>query len=876
VLLISKAAFSEHIIGGEMYYECLGGNQYQITMEIFRDCNSSGAGFDSPATFVVFDSNNNGLFQVQAFPTTPQVIEPDLSSPCLSIPPDICVESAQYIFDVTLPNDLQTYQIVYQRCCRNQTILNLINPGTQGLTIVAEIPPGATAECNNRPFFNNFPPPVLCAQEELLFDHSATDPDGDSLAYKLCSPYLGGSQTNPQPVPPSDPPYDPVLWGAAFDAESPLNADPGLSIDVNTGLLTGTPIQLGQFVIGVCVEEWRNGQLLSTNTRDFQFNVAFCEPTSEALIAEPSAEDLCQDLTFDFENLSDPVNFFIWDFGDPTTEDDVADTYNASYTYPDTGTYVVTLVTNPGFFCSDTTTIEVPVYNSAQIEVSISEFDCINGEQVFTFAADGEFDQENGQVLWDFGENAEPPDGEGLQVSGITFSQTGPQSVQVQVLNSFCTADDEVVVSIPEPPEAIIDPQDEFCNGLNYQFSQQSENASIYSWDFGVEGDDADVSNLSQTGFTFPDEGIYTVTLTVQDVDNCPITVTEQFEIRPLLAPDIEPTSVVCLDNNSINFEASGSYTSDAEFLWQFDMGSPSTSSLENPTGISFESSGQHPISLTISENGCSRTAEAIQDIHVNPIAAFEAFPTEGCAPLEVLFSEQSISQSSSIAYDWDLGDGTRSESRNVRHVYTVPGTYSVSFSLQNLNGCIDSDQLTIESLINVSPAPDAGFLLDPQTVSVVNPEISIINNSEGSTSCTYFFDNQLFEECNFSHVLSNVVPQTITQTVVNEFGCIDRSTRDVFISDHLIYIPNSFTPDGDGLNDLFMPVTTGAIQLQMYIYDRWGRLVYQNENEDVGWNGQSPNNDYFSPAGVYQYQIVLTDNQNWNFEYTGSVRLLR
>ena len=816
------------------------------------------------------------MFQVQAFPSPPQLILPDLSSPCLSIPPDICVESSQYTFTVSLPDNDQMYQVVYQRCCRNQTILNLNNPGAQGLTIVAEIPAGDIGECNNRPYFNNFPPPVLCAQEMLQFDHSATDPDGDSLAYKLCSPYLGATQNNPQPVPPGNPPYEPVVWGIGYDSQAPLNANPGLEIDVNTGLLTGTPTQLGQFVVGVCVEEWRDGQLLSVNTRDFQFNVAFCEPLSEAVIAEPSSEDLCQDLTFEFENLSDPSNNFEWNFGDPTTEDDVSTNFNASYTYPDTGTYIVTLVTNPGFFCSDTAILELPVYYSAQIEVSIADFECVNGQQVFSFVADGEFDQENGIVLWEFGENASPPDGSGLQVDGITFSDTGPQTVHVQVLNSFCTADDEVVVTIPEPPDATIDPQDVFCNGLTYQFSQESENASIYSWDFGVIGEDTDVSNQPQTSFTFPEEGIYTVSLTVQNPDNCPITVTEQFELRPLLDPDIAPTSVVCLEGNSVNFEAAGSYTNNASFLWEFDNASPATSTQENPVGIAFESSGDHPVTLTISENGCTRTADDIQRIHINPIAAFDAQPTEGCAPLEVIFSEQAVSESSSISYTWDLGDGSTSDFRNVRHVYEFPGTYTVSFKIENLNGCIDSDEITIDDLITVTPSPKAGFLLDPQVVSVINPEISIINNSIGSTECSYWFDNHLFEDCDFDHVMNNVEAQTITQTVSNEYGCTDMATRDVFISDHLIYIPNAFTPDGDGLNDIFMPETTGAIRIQMYIYDRWGELIYKNENEEIGWTGQSPNEDYFAPAGVYEYQIILTDSQTWNYEYTGSVRLLR
>lgn len=361
LVLISGKAFPEHIIGGEMYYECLGGNLYRVTMKLFQDC-SGGLPFDAPAKFSIFDESNTLVMQRAYFIESVSYIEPDTSSPCLTYPPDICVEEGIYSFNVELPSNTQAYKIVYQRCCRNVTIQNLTCPVDQGLTIVAEVPALANAECNSMPQFNNFPPPVLCAQQSLSFDHSATDSDGDSLAYSLCSPYLGATAVFPSPNPASSPPYTGVLWAPGFSAGAPLNANPGLSINPITGLLTGKPTQLGQFVVGVCVEEWRNEQLLSTNRRDFQFNVALCEQTYNASIGDIDRVDICDNLTISFENLSGSGNEFEWNFGDPANPDAGSTQYSPSYTYPDTGTYEVSLITNPGFFCSDTAYLILPLY----------------------------------------------------------------------------------------------------------------------------------------------------------------------------------------------------------------------------------------------------------------------------------------------------------------------------------------------------------------------------------------------------------------------------------------------------------------------------------------------------------------------------------
>lgn len=874
-LLLAFSAKGEHIIGGEMYYVCNANGTYTFTMKLYRDCNSSGAPFDNPASFAIFDDANQLVEQLTSTVQSIEEIDPDLDSPCLDFPPNICVEEGTYQFTVTLDTDVSSYQVVYQRCCRNQTIQNLENPGAQGLTIVAEVPQTNVADCNSSPSFNNFPPPVLCSFEQLVFDHSATDPDGDELVYSLCSPYIGGTQAVPAPVPPSNPPYDVVVWNGAYSAIDPLDADPMLSIDPVTGLLTGEPTVQGQFVVGVCVEEYRDGVLIGTNKRDFQFNVAQCDPVSEALIQEITEEELCDDLSFNFTNLGNPANEYVWDYGDPTTEDDESIGYNGFYTFPDTGTYVITLISNPGVFCSDTAEIILPVYNETTIEIESFSFECIEGEPVYSFSAGGSFDQVESIVDWDFGPGSTPQALQGVEVSGVSFDSPGIKIIEVFATNNICEAQNSIEFEVAEPPTAVITPQEEFCQGLTGGFTQTSENATQFLWDFGDPTTDGDFAESPAATYTFPNPGIYTVSLTVSSTENCPITVTEDFDLQTLLAPEIPEQDVFCFDNHSINFVAGGSYSSSAVFTWSFPEGTPSTSSQESPTGITFPEPGEQEVSLTVAENGCERSVQSTIDLHPNPIALFDAFPTDGCVPLTVSFLNESITQSSSRAFDWFFGDGNSTNSVSPSHEYTTAGTYSVTLRLENLNGCLGTDEITRTDLVTVTPSPSASFDIEPTTVSVLNPQLEVIDLSEGNISCTYYFDDQIFESCNFDHTLENIEPQTIRLVVQNEFGCSDSEEAEIFLTDHLIYIPNAFTPDGDGINDFFRPEMLGVIDFKMWIFDRWGTAIFFTE-DPKGWNGQGVKEDYYLQNQSYSYKVVITDYGKTNFEYLGSVRLIR
>ncbi len=346
-----------HIVGGEMTYRCLGNNQYEITLVIFRDCfyGNPAAWFDDPASIGVFNSAN---VLVQAIPVRPMgndTLQPVLSSECFVAPPNVCVHTTTYRTTVQLPPIAGGYTLAYQRCCRNQTIVNIVNPLATGATYSVTISESALLQCNNSPTFSQWPPIYICAGVPILFDHSATDADGDSIVYRLCEPLQGANQINPMPQPPNPPPYLPVNWvNPPYNVNNMLNGTPGdppLSIHPVTGLLTGFPNTVGQFVVGICVEEYRNGQLIGTLRRDFQYNVGVCGQTTSAFFAP---ELQCGDLRVNFQNQSNNASSFLWFFNDPGNPGATSNEANPAFTFSDTGTYTIMLIAEPGTVCQDT------------------------------------------------------------------------------------------------------------------------------------------------------------------------------------------------------------------------------------------------------------------------------------------------------------------------------------------------------------------------------------------------------------------------------------------------------------------------------------------------------------------------------------------
>ncbi|MBL4578367.1 MAG: gliding motility-associated C-terminal domain-containing protein, partial [Flavobacteriales bacterium] len=195
----------------------------------------------------------------------------------------------------------------------------------------------------------------------------ATDLDGDSLVYELCEAsqfntgmiWNGGiasAAPNPSMYPAL---FFPVPYISGFSAQYPIDALPtdSFKIDPVTGFLTGTPNTEGFYVVAICVSEYRNGTLLCTSKRDFQFHIAAC--IEDPLLIFSAMPDSCDNMNINFTYEGTPVLSYAWDFGDANTLDDTSTVENPIYRYPTIGIYPVSLIVNEDFWCADTVTIDI-------------------------------------------------------------------------------------------------------------------------------------------------------------------------------------------------------------------------------------------------------------------------------------------------------------------------------------------------------------------------------------------------------------------------------------------------------------------------------------------------------------------------------------
>ncbi|KAB2808146.1 T9SS type B sorting domain-containing protein [Phaeocystidibacter luteus] len=441
-LLLSFSTFAAHLVGGEITYECQGGNNYLVRVRVYRDCAGGGAPFDPTISIRVFNGTT-GAF-VSATPNTPvgtiNQVPVNSGDPCLTIPAGLCTEYADYEAVITLPSSPDGYDITWQRCCRNGSIDNIPNSGSWGNTYTVRVPPNDV--CGSSPQFAATPPIVICANEPLNIDASATDIDGDSLYYEFCEILHGGSSSNPSPVA-LPPPYQSIPFIAPQTFENPIPSSPQIKIDSLTGIIYGEASTQGQYVVGICVTSFSNGMLETTVRRDFQFNVSPCvrNVVSDMVTQMEDSSLFCSGRELQFTNESSNGNSYFWDFGDTTSLTDTSYAANPVFTYNAPGIYTVMLVTNPGTQCSDTVFEVFEIYESPELEWGIFQGSvCFNVQDIF-FGALGNNIPPGATYEWYFGGTPAPNITyfNGPFPPGITWPVPGKYPVTVVMKSNTCT-----------------------------------------------------------------------------------------------------------------------------------------------------------------------------------------------------------------------------------------------------------------------------------------------------------------------------------------------------------------------------------------------------------------------------------------------------
>ncbi len=276
-LIFFQPLSATHIIGGSISYIYEGGDVYTIRLEILRDCNNGNpnAYFDDPASVGIYDADNNLVENLLIpFSGIDDTLNYSISAgiDCL-LPPSICVHQTVYEQEVSLPLLAGGYTIVYQRCCRNLQIVNIVDPLSQGMTFHTHIDPSIP---NSSPQFNNDVPVNSWTDYGFVYNGSATDPDGDCLIYEMVAAFSGASPAEPFPSPPSPPPFQQVPYVIpVYSVSSMMGGNVPLKIDPNTGIMSAIPPTIGSFLISYAVKEYRDGEHIGTTYREFVLNNGF-------------------------------------------------------------------------------------------------------------------------------------------------------------------------------------------------------------------------------------------------------------------------------------------------------------------------------------------------------------------------------------------------------------------------------------------------------------------------------------------------------------------------------------------------------------------------------------------------------------------------
>lgn len=297
-----KPASSTHIAGGDFTVEWLSGNNFRVTLKLFRDCASGGAGFDDPITITVRDNVTHAVISTFAM-GSPTITPITLGDECFSPPASVCIQEGVYQTTVTLADNPNGYYLAWERCCRNPTIQNISAPGSSGMVFYVQIPDPALH--NSTPTFGGYPATgYLCNGVENTIDFGVTEADGDSLVFSMITPLMGTGTSSAAPTLggfAGIKPFAPIVWQAPYSLTDIVGGSPVMTVNPSTGVITCYPSGLGVFTFAVMCEEYRGGVKISETIRDIQYYVLNCVFDDLPEIMLPSTMDVAVNTTGCFD-----------------------------------------------------------------------------------------------------------------------------------------------------------------------------------------------------------------------------------------------------------------------------------------------------------------------------------------------------------------------------------------------------------------------------------------------------------------------------------------------------------------------------------------------------------------------------------------------
>jgi gliding motility-associated-like protein len=289
--------------------------------------------------------------------------------------------------------------------------------------------------------------------------------------------------------------------------------------------------------------------------------------------------------------------------------------------------------------------------------------------------------------------------------------------------------------------------------------------------------------------------------------------------------------------------------------------------------------SGGGTFTVTYSIGGaCGDTATQNVTVNAIPTPSFSSNINSGCEPLTcVSFFESTSTTCANVIYQF--GDGDSAFVTAPSHCYDTAGVYSVTLQCIDNNGCVGT--ITIPNMITVSPKPVANFTMSPTSPVAPGVNVDFTDITPGGVTSQWNFGDPGSGLANTStgtpasHVYLNEGDYCVELIATNGGGCVDTVKYClVVVGEATIFIPNVFTPNGDGNNDVWMVTTHNMAEIYYEIYDRWGLKIATWNGLTGGWDGQTKNGR-LAPDGTYYYILKAKAENGKEFHNEGWIQLL-
>jgi gliding motility-associated-like protein len=581
----------------------------------------------------------------------------------------------------------------------------------------------------------------------------------------------------------------------------------------------------------------------------------------------------------------DSLVYVTWNFGDPQSGfNNVSALRNPQHVYTEEGQYLVTLKAWNTNNCVDSVMRWVKIYKGPQVDFSWD--DGAHCDKIITFTSDLQsFGVTIDSIQWSFGDG--------------TVSQTTPGSVnlvshefthfgeflvtQSAFTRTGCMASISKTVKVKCTSTLFYTLDSLACQSHPVTFADSTKPLTgvvDWLWLFGDGEYQQYATYTPQIQHQFAAPGLYDVKLVTTTLYNGNTILDSLIRsVRVYATPKVDFIVSNLCANDSVLFKNQSTidYGSIEGYMWEF--GDDSISTKTSPSHLYTKGNQFKVVCVAVSDEGCIDSTSKAITLSMPPVVNLSPSDSVYCGFEDPIV----LADTSGVLHDsylWHFGDGQTETTTDsaVSHVY-APGEYVARLQvLDALSGC----RTNAFSHLTIHPKPIAYFSFDPDSVPVADGKIYFRDESDSNggmiTNWSWSFgDGETSIDPIVTHRYLNSGVFNVDLLVTNKFGCTDTASSTVkILPEYIFFAPNAFSPNGDGLNDVFQPYLDGIIpeKYQLDIYNRWGQLVFQSSDYLQGWDGKV--DGQFADVGAYVYFLKVTTNRNKETTSSGTFMLIK